>query len=82
MAAVELLTIGPPHTLVSTGPVTYALPARRTICRVQQTGGTIECSNDATTWAAITLDDDESFEAGAQFIRAVTTDAIVSLKAA
>lgn len=80
MAYIISILIGVPITLAN--GITYALPARRTLCRVQQAGGTIECSNDNSTWAAITLDDDESFEAGATFIRAVTTDAIVSCKAA
>ncbi len=70
--------IGIPYTL--TAGVIYASPVRRTLCYVQQTGGTIEQSNDGSTFAAITLDDDEQFEAGAAFIRAVTTDAIVKFK--
>lgn len=77
---IEALTIGPAHTLAN--GVAYALPARRVLVRVQQSGGTIECSNDNSTWAAVTLDDDEQFEAAAQFVRAVTTDAIVSIKVA
>lgn len=71
----ELLTIGPAHTLVAA--TVYALPARRTICRVQQAGGTIQVSNDNGTFAAVTLDANSQFEPGGLFIKAVTTDAIV-----
>lgn len=71
--------IGDTETLVA--GVVYALPPRRTLCNVQQSGGTIEVSEDGVTFAAITLDTNKQFEAGGTFIRAVTTNAIVRFTA-
>lgn len=66
--------IGPIYTL--TASIIYALPARRCLVHIQQSGGTIQVSLDGSTFADITLDDDEQFESAGGFIRAVTTDAL------
>ena len=79
MAVRELLTIGPSHTL--TQNVTYALPARSVHVYVQNNLTSIEQSNDGTTWTAVTLDDDESFDAAALFIRSTGVATIIICKA-
>lgn len=77
MADVELLTIGPPHTLVQN--LTYALPARSVDVFVLGSG--MEVSNDNSTWQAITLDSNKEFQAFAQFIRSTAVGSIITLKA-
>jgi hypothetical protein len=40
----------------------------------------MEQSNDGSTWAAVTLDDDESFLCSSAFIRSTAVDTIVTAK--
>lgn len=70
----ELLTLGVPHTLV-VGEV-YALPYRAVYWNA--TGGTVEISNDGTTWIAIGTVQ----PIVAQLIRSTGTDAVVTVKLA
>jgi len=80
MAVIDLLMIGIPYTLVA--DIVYAMPTRIVLVHVQQAGGTIEISNDNSTWSAVTLDTSEQFENAGGFIRALTTNAVVVLRAA
>jgi len=69
----ELLTIGEQHTLV-VGQV-YALPTRAVYIHAQ--GGTLELSNDGTTWTALAAIN----PIAAGLIRTTVADSIVFLKA-
>lgn len=70
----ELLTLGVPHTLV-VGEV-YALPYRAVYWNA--TGGTLETSNDGTTWTAIGVVQ----PVVAQLIRTTGTNSVITLKLA
>lgn len=71
----ELLSIGPAITLVQNQ--VYALPARRVLAR---STGAIETSQDGTTFAAVTLTNNQA-ELAAVFIRSTGANNIVTLKA-
>lgn len=71
----ELLTIGPVHTLVQNQG--YALPARRVLARAS---GAIETSQDNSTYAAVTLTNNQA-ELSAAFVRSTAASTIVTLKA-
>lgn len=70
----ELLTIGPVHTLVQN--LGYALPAVRVLCR---STGAIETSQDNSTYAAVTLTNNQA-ELSAAFIRSTAVGSLVTLK--
>lgn len=70
----ELLGIGPVYTLVQNQ--VYALPARRVLAR---STGAIETSQDGTTFASVTLTNNQA-ELSAIFIRSTVASNIVSLK--
>jgi len=62
--ATNVLTIGPVHTVAQN--VSVALPGRRVV-KVRASGA-IESSLDESTWAAVTLTNNEA-EVSAPFIR-------------
>ena len=65
------IPIGRPHVMVTNQ--VYAIPGARVLINVQLLGaGAIEQSNDNSTFAAVTLDDDENFECAAGWIRCTT----------
>lgn len=65
------IPIGRVHTMVTNQ--VYAVPGARVLIHVTGLGaGAIELSDDNSTFAAATLDDDEQFECAAGFIRATT----------
>jgi hypothetical protein len=70
-----LLTIGPIHTLLQN--VGYAMPARAVRVR---SNAAIETSQDNSTFAAVTLTNNEA-ELAAAFIRTTAATALVTLKA-
>lgn len=70
----ELLTIGPATTL--TQNVGYALPSVRVLARV---AGTIETSQDNSTYAAVTLTNNQA-ELAAAFVRSTASGTIITLK--
>ena len=70
----ELLTIGPPTTLVQN--LGYALPATRVLVRAS---GAIETSQDNSTYAAVTLTNNQA-ELSAAFVRSTASGTIVTLK--
>jgi hypothetical protein len=71
----DLLTIGPVHTLVQN--VGYALPARSVRVR---SNGAVETSQDNSTYAAVTLTNNE-FDTAAAFIRTTAATALVTVRA-
>lgn len=71
--ATELICAGVVKTMLE--DVVYAIPARLCSYTVITAGGTIEVSNDGSTWQAITLDANANFVTSAPFIRVVDDDA-------
>lgn len=76
MAYITALSSGPANTLVQNQ--TYAAPPSARLCVVQGSG--MEWSNDNSTWAAVTLDANNSFLVGSKFIRSTASGTIVTLK--
>lgn len=72
--ATNVLTIGPVHTISQN--VSMALPGRRAI-KVRSSAA-IESSMDESTWAAVTLTNNEA-EVSAPFIRTTAATALVRL---
>jgi len=73
----ETLSLGVTKTL--TVAQAYALPAKTARIAVQ-TSSTVSTSVDGTNWNSITLDANKEFVAAATFIRANSTEAVVSVK--
>ena len=72
------LSIGLTETL--TAATVYALPMKSVRIAVYQSGGTIAVSVDNSHWQTVTLDSNSEFVTAAAFIKAVTTNAIVTVK--
>jgi len=70
----ELLTIGPAVTMVQNQG--YALPASRVLARV---AGSIETSQDNSTYVAVTLTNNQA-ELAAVFVRSTASGTIITLK--
>lgn len=71
----ELLTIGPVVTMVQN--LTYALPANKVLARV---AGTIETSQDNSTWAAVITLTNNQAELAAVFVRSTASGTLLTLK--
>jgi len=74
----SLLSAGRTYTLVE--DQAYAMPSGRASLVYVQAGATMEQSNDASTWDAVTLDANDSFLCAAAFIRSTDADTIISLR--
>ena len=74
--AAQALTIGPIHTIAQN--VSWAMPARRCVIR---SSAAIESSMDESTWAAVTLTNNQA-EVSAPFVRTTAASAIVRVSAA
>lgn len=65
------IPIGRAHVMVSN--LAYAVPGARVLIHVTALGaGSIELSDDNSTWAAVTPDANEQFECAGAFIRCTT----------
>lgn len=72
--ATTMLTFGPVHTIAQN--VSNALPGRR-LCKIRSSAA-LESSMDESTWAAITLTNNEA-ECSAPFIRTTAATALVRI---
>lgn len=70
----DLLLCGPAYTIAQN--VAYALPVSRVLVR---SNAAIETSQDNSTWAAVTLTNNQA-ELSAMFVRTTAATAIVTLK--
>jgi len=73
--ALTALTIGPIHTILQN--VSMAMPGIG-VLKIRSSAA-IESSMDESTWAAVTLTNNEA-EVGAPFIRTTAASAIVTVK--
>lgn len=74
----KMLSAGNAYELVE--DLEYPLPAKRVRLAFYSAAGTLEFSNDGSTWTEVDLDENNEAVLASKFIRVVDDDAVVSVK--
>lgn len=77
-ASPKILSAGSAYELIE--DLAYLLPPKRVRLAFYSAAGTLEYSNDGTTWAEVDLDDNNEVVLSSRFIRVVDDGAVVSVK--